>query len=82
VIYHTKFHQNPPKGLGEVAKTKYLSKKMPIPGAITPSKIIKHGFPLCTSTQCDLSLYQVSSKSPKEYRRSCKDKVKGTDKNS
>jgi hypothetical protein len=30
---------------------------------------------ICTSTQCDLSLYQVSSKSPKGLRRSCKDKV-------
>jgi hypothetical protein len=31
-----KFHQNPPKDLDGVAKTKYFSKKMLSPGAVTP----------------------------------------------
>jgi hypothetical protein len=37
VIFHyTNFLHNPPKSLGGVAKTKYLSKKMLRQGAITP----------------------------------------------
>jgi hypothetical protein len=41
------------------------------PGAATPSKIIGQDlFLICTSTQCDLSFYQVSLKSPKEFWRS------------
>jgi hypothetical protein len=41
----TKFHQNTSKGLGGVAKTKYFSKKILSPGAVTPWKIIGQGSP-------------------------------------
>jgi hypothetical protein len=41
----TKCHQDPPKDVGGVAKTKYFSEKMLSPGAITLSKIIGQGSP-------------------------------------
>jgi hypothetical protein len=41
-----KSHETPPKGSGGVAKTKYFSKKMLGPGAVTLLEIIEHGVPL------------------------------------
>jgi hypothetical protein len=46
---------------------------MLLPGAVTPWT--QSPFTISTSTQCDLSLYQVSLKPLKGFRRSCEDKV-------
>jgi hypothetical protein len=73
-----KFHKNHPKGLdGELCKDIFFSKKMLSPGAVTPWTIIGQDslYNMQISTICGLSFYQVSSKSPKGFMRSCNDKV-------